>query len=193
MAKKPTQKPPPLKKLKIYCDSCFFIAIFNNETDRCGICKQIIADAQHGKVDLVTSYLTIAECVAPSEGKHHAKKPKTDRVAEFFSHEYIEKFNVDYSIADYARRLQMDIPLAIKPYDAIHLATARLEAVDMMFTYDDKLLRLDQHKGLERLKVCKPCRTWDSQLTIAGVEYKTLPDGTEVEIDMDEGDEYEEE
>jgi predicted nucleic acid-binding protein len=167
----------PQTKKRIYCDSCFFIAIFNNELDRCGTCKQIIADAQSGRIQIVTSALTLAECVRPAcDTTPNLKQGEDDLIPEFFDYDFIEMVNVDYLIAYHARKLQIGIPKAIKPYDAIHLATATTEGVDMMFTYDDKLIRLHQHDELNNLTVCFPCRPWDSQLSMISLEHHDAPE-----------------
>ncbi len=188
MAKKSIPKQAPQPKKRIYCDSCFFIAIFNNEAERCGICKQVLADAQARRIHIVTSALTLAECVRPTcDMKDKPLKGDDDPIPQYFDHDYIEMVSVDYLIGYQARQLQLGIELALKPYDAIHLATATTEDVDMMFTYDDKLIRLHQHKALGNLTVCKPCRPWDSQLSMISIEHRGLPtDEDEIEDENDE-------
>lgn len=194
MAKKSIPKQaPPQRKRRIYCDSCVFIAIFNNEADRCGICKQILADAQSGIIQIVTSTLALAECVVPGKAIVKGKNKDEDEdiddpIPKFFDHEFIEMVNVDYVIAYQARRLQTDIKVAIKPHDAIHLATAATEATDMMFTYDKKLNRLNKHKALANLEICEPCRPWDSQLSMVSIEHRTVPDEYDLESEEETND-----
>lgn len=185
MAKKKVRQP----KQRIYCDSCFFIAIFNNEADRCGTCKQIIEDAQLGRIQIVTSTLAMAECVAPP-----SETPKVatydeweDPVAKFFDHKYIDLVLVDTTIAYFARQLQMSIELALKPPDAVHLSTAMAESADMLFTYDDKLLRLNGHEKLSTLTICKPYRPWDEQLTMAGIEHDVNAEMQTDDEEIEEG------
>lgn len=145
---------------RIYCDSCFFIAIFNNEAGRSTLCQQIVNDAASEKIKLVTSHATSVECSKPPLGAQ-LKPGSEDLIAAFFDSSFIEKISLEWFVAAQARKIQQKFP--VKPYDSIHLATAYLEEVDAVFTYDGNLTKLSNDPELNNLKICPPDRWWVPQ------------------------------
>ena len=75
------------------------------------------------------------------------------------SHDYIFPVALDRVIGELARALMLKGFSALKPPDAIHIATAAFVNAEAMHTFDGKLIQLnrliDQRDGT-KLKICKP-------------------------------------
>ena len=74
---------------------------------------------------------------------------------DFFQHEFIKIVAVDWFVATKARRLIFDYP-ALRPMDAIHLATAIKGKVFEMHTYDGDLLAISEKVGVPPLAIRQP-------------------------------------
>ncbi len=122
--------------------------------DREMLCRAVIALAELGKIEIVTSFLSYAEVCRDRD------KPSTeDKIAAYFEHDYILPTPVDRQVGEVARRLMLSKLSGLKPPDAIHIASASVANVREMHTFDDKLLRL--HEKIARkdgilLKIVKP-------------------------------------
>ena len=80
---------------------------------------------------------------------------KDPTLHDFFQHEFIIIVSVDWFTATRARRLIYDYP-ALKPMDAIHLATAVKAKVFEMHTYDNSLLGISEKVGVPPLAIRQP-------------------------------------
>lgn len=106
--------------LRRYWDSCCFLSHLMGE-DETGGCRMILGDAQAGKLQIVTSSLTIAE-VLWLRRKTRIPKENAEIVEAFFRHEWILVRELDRQVAEEARALVWDHDVPAK--DAVHLATA---------------------------------------------------------------------
>ncbi len=146
----------------MYWDACAWLGLINAELSRHASCKYTMEQAEQGKVEIVTSAFTLAEvfkkkCVATSDGL----PPVSDTAFEdFLTKECVVMVNVDREVGTYARRLLRSFPEIKKPQDAIHLATAALNNLDELHTYDGaNLLPLDgkiQRADKQPLRICTP-------------------------------------
>lgn len=125
-----------------------------DEPDKVALCKGTVAAAENGKVMIVTSAITLTE-VIKLKGRPRLLKAEEDKIADYFKHSYISIRNVDRFVAEYARRL-MWRRSGLWPKDSIHVATAILNKVAVMHTFDDLLLKLDNKFGSPKLRIRKP-------------------------------------
>ena len=104
---------------------------------------------------LVTSALTITEVLWPKGHKkvaaQHAKK-----IEDFFRHSWIIVRELDRFIAEDARELVWN--KNVKPKDAIHLATALRQDVqlDQFDTFDEDLIKLSGSLGDPPMTIGRP-------------------------------------
>lgn len=130
-----------------YWDSCVFIHLIQgNEPSGGNDLKTLIAQAKEGKIEIVTSTITMAEVVKPyrCDGKSMAEADKQLAVSAFIDHPII-LVDVIQPIAARAREIQWGIE-GIKPYDAIHLATAEFAKV-VRFDTTDQATIIDKVKA----------------------------------------------
>jgi len=153
-----------------YWDSCVFIEFLAREDEqRVNEIRELIRDAQAGRVRVIVSQLLRAEIVpfAANDQAH------SDIIDDFLlSARGVVRFvDVTRSIAEDARRLVADRTAErLTVPDAIHLATALQYEVDVFFTYDgvkDRLrnrsrglLGLDETLGSPLLKIRVPRADW---------------------------------
>lgn len=138
---------------KRYWDSDAFLGYFKEEPDKQDACEGVLEAASDGKILIVTSALTLAEVLYVQK---QPKLPITLRkeIDNFFKQPYISVQNVTRKIADDARDLVWDHN--VKPKDAIHLATALACKLQLLNTFDGKLLSLNNELGNPNLKIEKP-------------------------------------
>ena len=151
---------------RIYWDACAWIALIQKEKiplpggrieDREQMCRAVIEAAKNGRFEIATSTLCLAEvCKHPER----MVTTKSDKIAEFFEHDYILIVNVDRYAGEFARELMLGGHSKLKPPDAIHLATAAITpGVEQMHTFDHGLLDLDgiiDKVDGAKLNICKP-------------------------------------
>jgi len=149
---------------RIYWDACTWIAYIQKEmpgprstvTDpRFTMCKQTLVRATAGEIEIVTSAATLAEVCRT--GKSHSP---VANLPAFFDQPYILIVNVDKRVGSRAQSLQLaGVGPAIKPFDALHVASALIAKVDFFHTFDDGLLRLSETLNCDDgrpLKIVKP-------------------------------------
>lgn len=132
---------------RIYWDSCVWIGLINEEPDKVELCKEVLRQAKAGEVEIWTSSLTLAEVFKRKCGVAAAGiDESSDRNFEsYIQQEFLVEVQVDHDVGVTARRLLRAHPELKKPMDAIHLATAALNNVDEMHTFDGaNLLSLDR-------------------------------------------------
>lgn len=138
-----------------YWDSVTFLGWLSDEPDKIPACKPVLEAAEAGTITLVTSALTIAEVLWLKGHKKvdavHAKK-----IEAFFRHSWIVVREVDRFVAEDARELIWN--KNVKPKDAIHLATALRQDVqlDQFDTFDDGLIKLSGSLGDPPLSIGHP-------------------------------------
>ena len=74
---------------------------------------------------------------------------------DFFQNDFIVFVNVEWFVGTRARKLMQQFP-ALKPMDAIHLATALRGKVEEIHTYDSGLIAMSQKVGVPPLVICEP-------------------------------------
>ncbi|MBW4680668.1 MAG: PIN domain-containing protein [Microcoleus vaginatus WJT46-NPBG5] len=142
-------------KLLHYWDSCTFLALLKNETDKINECISVIKAAQSGQVRIVTSTLTFIEVVKLEKGKPKLPKEDEEKIRAFFKHEWISIYDVDRKIAELARELMWQYE-GLKPKDSTHVATAVRAKVNVLDTFDDGLIKLSSKIGDPPLIIQRP-------------------------------------
>jgi predicted nucleic acid-binding protein len=146
----------------VYWDACVFHALFGKEKGRVDACLRIEKAAQGGSVRIYTSAITFVECVwvktiTDPTGKLNKLAPEHEQIIEgYFKRSYIVAIICDRNIAEAARKLLWKHP-QLKPHDAVHVASAIAQQVDVMHSYDnDDLVKLNGKIGNPPLKICNP-------------------------------------
>lgn len=149
-------------KPKYYWDACAWIGLIKQEPGRFDSLKFVIEEAQRGKVEIWTSAFTLAEvfkkkCDADPVGLDH---PEDAPFEDYIAQDFVQRVQVDSDVGTAARKLLRKFPSIRKPQDAIHVATAALNSLDELHTFDGgDLLALDGQIPMadgRKLKICKP-------------------------------------
>jgi len=79
---------------------------------------------------------------------------------DFILQNFVTRVQVDLDVGTLARRLLRAYPVIAKPQDGIHLATALLNNVDELHSYDRENLlglsgKIDRKDGI-KLQICHP-------------------------------------
>lgn len=138
-----------------YWDSCCFLRWLKKEPEY-EKCQGVLKSAENGKLKIVTSAYTIAEVIYLNK-KGHSKiiKSDSDEICRFFEKDYIIVINVDRYIAEDARNLLWKYN-ALRPADAIHVASAIKAVVYLFDTFDDYLIKQSGTIGEPPLTITKP-------------------------------------
>ncbi|MGI8746699.1 MAG: type II toxin-antitoxin system VapC family toxin [Bryobacteraceae bacterium] len=119
-----------------YWDSCVFIdRIEAKNLSRIDVLRAMTDAAERGELKIVSSTLSMAEVVKLSNLTDIDNESKEQLIVDFFDNDYIHVRNIDPRISWLARKIIRDHNL--KPPDAIHVATAILNHVEVLHTYDD--------------------------------------------------------
>jgi predicted nucleic acid-binding protein len=152
------------EKPRYYWDACAWIALIQQEPNRFESLKYVIDEARAGRAEIWTSLFTLAEVYKrPCDGEQKSLLPQQDQNFEdYILQGFVERVQVDYDVGVLARRLLRLYPEIQKPQDGIHLATALLNNVDELHTYDRENLiglsdKIDRRDG-KKLKICPPPR-----------------------------------
>jgi predicted nucleic acid-binding protein len=133
-----------------YIDSCVFVEMLQKlKNDRLDACQNLVARAKKKDLRIVTSTWTITEvnrldALEKAEGV--SREEQSRMILDFFENRFIDLRQLDRATGEYAHELTRTHLLTNA--DAIHLATALLNKVDVFYTYDDGGGR--QRKGLLR-------------------------------------------
>jgi predicted nucleic acid-binding protein len=141
----------------VYWDANIFNALFGGEAGRVEACERIEKAASDGHVKIYTSAVTFVECIK-IKGKQitNLLPEHEERISKYFKREFIVTINCDRKIAEAARSLIWKYP-HLKPKDAIHVASAISQPIDLMHSYDnDDLVKLNGQIGVPALKICYP-------------------------------------
>lgn len=138
--------------IRRYWDACAFLGWLREEPDKVDGCGKVIREAESGKLQIVTSALTLAEVLFVKGG---TPIPKTDReqVRALFENSWIVLYQLDRAIAEKAQEVVWDH--GVRPRDAVHVATAMDAGVACLDTFDGKLLGLSGI-GQPALTISKP-------------------------------------
>jgi predicted nucleic acid-binding protein len=139
---------------RIYWDANVPLSYINGVAGRVHIIDELLRQARAGDIEVVTSILSKVEVAfAATEKAQGALDPAVETaIDEFWSPGSPVKLVEFYElIADRARDLvRRGIAQgwgALKPADAIHLATGQQLAVGTFHTYDQRLLKWDGSAG----------------------------------------------
>jgi predicted nucleic acid-binding protein len=137
-----------------YWDSNAFLGWLKNEPDKASECETVLAAAEAGKIQIVTSALTLTE-VIKMKGKTRITKDQEETIKAFFENEYIVVRDVDRFIAETARDL-IWTHAALSPKDAIHIATAVRLKLSVLDTFDGPLIKLSGKIGTPKIIIGRP-------------------------------------
>jgi predicted nucleic acid-binding protein len=162
----------PTEPKKIYWDSCCYISLIEQTPGRIDVLKEIHEQAVRGEIIFVASALVIAEVVKLS-GSAEPEIEQAKKIKAYFENPFISVRTVDRIIAEEASQICRDHP-AIKPYDAVHIATALKLRCLSFHTYDGdpslptkskrkRVLQHDGQIGKPALKIELPCLYSDGQ------------------------------
>jgi len=137
-----------------------WIALINREPGSFESCKYVIEMAQKGEVEIWTSAFTYAEVFKRRcHNESCGISPQDDtNFEDYLTQGFITLIQVDRDVGIAARRLLRNNPKLGKPQDAIHLASALLENLDELHTFDrEDLLALNNKIACPNgvpLKIC---------------------------------------
>ncbi len=139
----------PASPLRVYWDSCVFIDYVERTSGVIATLDSIVLAARRNELAIMTSVLTISEVShAAAERASGYVDPASFAAVDamWIDRSIVTLIEVDAVIAMTAReivRRGMNDHRAIKPPDAIHLATARQYSCSDFHTTDEKLQRWD--------------------------------------------------
>jgi predicted nucleic acid-binding protein len=149
-------------KPRYYWDACAWISLIQQDADRFDSLSYVIELAKNGKAEIWTSNFTLAEVYKrPCDGQQKGLAVAEDVPFEdYITQDFVTRVQVDLDVGILARRLLRNHPVIVKPQDGIHVATALLNNVDELHTYDrENLLGLsgliERPDGV-KLKICPP-------------------------------------
>ncbi len=143
-----------MKNKVVYWDSDCFLGLLNREQDKIQKCQSVIKNAEKGKLVIVTSAITFIE-VIKMKGKKQVPRKVEKIIQKFFLNPFMSIHNVDRDVGIKARDLMWKNK-ALKPKDSIHVATALIQKIPELHTFDKYLLSLDSKYGNPPLKICEP-------------------------------------
>lgn len=131
-------------KERRYWDSDCFLAWLRNEPERADKCGKVFALAERGKVEIVTSALTIAEVLhlRPADAIPEERRAS---VEEIFDRPYIRTMTLTRRLAEQARELVWKH--RIRPKDAVHVASALAAKATILNTFDRQLIGKSERVG----------------------------------------------
>jgi predicted nucleic acid-binding protein len=136
-----------------YWDTCLFIEILQKDNqERFEACEEMRAKAEKGELVIVTSTLTIVEVnKLPESGA--LPEEQSRQILDFLENPYIVLRQLDRPTAERAHEIVRVNGLSNA--DAIHVATALLAKVPVLYTYD---VAKKKRRGLIRhhLKIGNP-------------------------------------
>lgn len=123
----------------VYLDSCVFLAWLKDEENRADIIATIFDDAAKGYTKILTSSLAIAEVLNIQGFKSPIPKEHRDKVKSLFANEWIIPQGVNRRLAEIAQELVWEY--GVSPKDGIHVATAMVHKVPVLYSYDGGLTK----------------------------------------------------
>ena len=136
-----------------YWDSDCFLAWLQDEEGRAERCQSVLALAERGEVEVITSALTIAE-VLRLRPKDALPSERRSAVEALFARKSIRTMMLTRRLAESARDMVWDHK--IHPKDSVHVASALAAKVDVLNTFDRRLLRKSGKIGTPPLTIEEP-------------------------------------
>lgn len=123
---------------RVYWDSCVFLALLKGEPGRRNVCQALAETAEAGELTIVTSSATLIEVITLGEKLNALTEETEVTIRQFFLNEWIEVVQLDRLVGELARDLIWKNKLS--KLDAVHVATAVIERVPLLETYDENLI-----------------------------------------------------
>ena len=136
-----------------YWDSDCFLGWLAEEPDKVSDCQSVIRAAEAGDLRIVTSSLTLVE-VVKLKSRTPLPPEKEVVIRSFFEHSYIVIRQLDRRTAERARELIWKY--GFNPKDSVHVATALVENVPRMDTFDGDLMKKSGMIGSPPLIIGRP-------------------------------------
>jgi predicted nucleic acid-binding protein len=137
----------------LYWDSCVFLSLVNADADRLPEIQALLTNAERGQLSIITSALTITEVAYGAlETSGDLDDSVLERIDALWAPEspvqLVETFpTIAVAARDLVRATLRKRP-KLRPYDALHVATAQHNGATQFHTYDDKLLKLKLDVGM---------------------------------------------
>lgn len=151
---------------RYYLESSCFVAFVKNEPGRGATVLRLLQDAEAGRIQLVTSFITLAEVLRGGADLASGEPFGDEELDHLLRKSQVELVAVERFVAEKTREVRRSVAKLEKKtmtIDAIHIATALVSEVDALYSYDDADLVI--HDGhFEGLRVQHP--TWSGQLTL---------------------------
>lgn len=150
----------PAKPERVYLDACAVIAYIQDEANRSHMMQCVLDDGLAGRLELVTSTLSIAE-VAFYAGERPAVLVEASKQIDalWVPSSPIKLIDMSQALARDARQIMRKaVEKGIscpKPPDAIHLASAARHGCTQLFTYEEASTRRAWER-LTGIEVCEP-------------------------------------
>lgn len=125
-----------------YIDACAWVGWISREVregiDRWRVLEHILRHARNGLYKISISAAMLAE-VHKVNGAATLSDEQSNQILAYFEGEHIQIIDVDRWIGEEAHKLCRQYSL--KPFDAIHIASALRAGCDYFLTWDDKVLK----------------------------------------------------
>lgn len=170
------------KSQRRYWDANVFLGWFKEEDDKIDACRSVLKQAEAGEITIVTSAITLTEVVyIRNNTKNITISPSTERTLRaFFENDFIELWNADRKICEYARQIVWD--QGVRTKDSIHAATALQSDVAKLESYDPDLLDMDgelQRPDQSTLQIGQPRASGQINMPLRGATYDDSFNGSE--------------
>lgn len=130
--------------VRIYWDSCAWLALINEEPGRLPDVDAVYAQARQGNVEIWSSTMSIVEVNRPASEMNMTKPIPPESLAALdavFFQPFVKLVPVDIDIATRARKLVRETVGLKKKADAIHLTSAMRWNLPVFHTYDESDLK----------------------------------------------------
>lgn len=148
-----------------YWDSCTFLGFLKGEPDKLDACTSVLKHAEQGSIKIVTSSIALVE-VIKLRRKPPILKDDEEKIRRFFQHKWIILLDAERKVAELSRDIVWEHGL--KPYDAIHVATAIRAKVDRIDTFDPDVIKLSKKVGDPPIIIGEPSLPFQTELDING-------------------------
>jgi predicted nucleic acid-binding protein len=186
-------------KPRLYVDACCFIEAVKHRReiplssdaaqakarqDDCWFFRRLCDASKDGAVALVTSMLSIAECLHVEENPGPSQETR-DLFVEFLtSGTVVELIEADIFVSERARDLRWSDGIRLSGADGLHVATALIEECSEFLTLDRKIAKQKFSDAMPKLKTIGINVLRPSQTAHLPNEYKAddlFPEGTKTE------------
>lgn len=137
--------------IRRYWDSCAFLGWLKGETDKEAECLSVLEEAISGKLEIVTSTLTLAEVLWLRKGARITQEDR-EKVRAAFENPWLILWELDRGLAERAQDVVWEHD--VHPKDAVHVATALAAEVEGLDTFDGPLL--GRSGQIESLHISRP-------------------------------------